>query len=110
MPLCNDNDNTIRTVMQYCFSGIQCVDYSPPATIAEDRKKFELLLSAGTTSSGQCIVESVADEGQPPAKSKCPSHLSKRPDPVPELTDNERPYLKGKRRVSDSVNETEEEE
>ena len=72
--------------------------------------KFELLLSANTTSSGQCIVESVADERQPPTKSKGPSHLSKRPDPVPELTDNERPYLKAKGRVCDSANETEEED
>ena len=87
--------------MQYC---LQCVDYSPPATIAEDRKKFELLLSAESTSSSQCIMESVADERQPPAKSKGPSHL------VPELTDNEQPYLKGKGRVSDSANETEEED
>ena len=54
-------------------------------------KRFKLLLSADTTSSGQHIVESVADERQPPAKSKGPSHVSKRPDPVPELTDNERP-------------------
>ena len=83
------------------------MDYSPSATVAEDRKKFELLLSAGISSSGQRIVESVADEREPLTKSKGPFHLSKRPDPVPELTDNERPYLKGKGRVSDSANETE---
>lgn len=73
-------------------------------------EKFELLLSAGTTGSGQRMVESVAGEKQPPTKSEGPSHLSKRRDPVPELTDNERPCLKGKGRVNDSANETEEED
>ena len=55
-------------------------------------------------------MESVADERQRPTKSKGPSHSFKPPDPVPELTDNERPYLKAKGRVSDSANETEEED
>ena len=68
--------------------------------------KFELLLCAGTTSGGQRIMESVIDEKQSPAKSKVPSDVSKRPEPVPDLTDNERPYLKGKGRVSDAANET----
>lgn len=86
------------------------MDYSPPATNAEDRRKFELLLSAETTSSSQRIMESVADERQFPVKCKGPSHLSKRPDPVPELTDNEQPCLKGEGCVSDSDNETEEED
>ena len=55
-------------------------------------------------------MKSVADERQPPAKSEGPSHLSKCPNPVPELTDDEQPYLKGKGRVSDSANKTEEED
>ena len=72
--------------------------------------KFESLLSTDITNSGQRMLESVADEKQPPTKSKGPSHLSKHPDPVPDLTDNEQPYVKCKRNVSVATNETEEEE